>query len=72
MIDLSDLSELTKSGVTMKKFCGLDIQDGIGCTGEAVGDITAQMEDKTEVPIPVCQAHLDMIMAEFSVQDRTA
>ncbi|QOI67501.1 hypothetical protein SEA_BEUFFERT_109 [Streptomyces phage Beuffert] len=64
-----DLTDLENRGVTVKKFCGLDIQDGVGCTGEAVGDITAQMEDGVEIPIPVCQPHLDAIMAEFDVHD---
>jgi len=63
-----DLVELEKAGVTVKRFCGLDIQDGVGCTGEAVGEIIAVLEDDIEVPIPVCQPHRDAIMAEFEVE----
>jgi len=66
-----NLTDLENRGILVKKFCGLDIQDGVGCTGEAVGDLTAEMEDGTEVPIPVCQPHLDAIMSEFEVQDRS-
>lgn len=65
MIDLDSLKE---AGVTVKRFCGLDIQDGVGCTGEAVGELVAVLEDGIEVPIPVCQPHRDVIMAEFEVE----
>jgi hypothetical protein len=63
-----DLSNLAEHGVTFKKFCGMEVREGLGCTGEAVGEITAQLEDGTSVPIPVCQIHLDSIMAEFDVE----
>lgn len=63
-----DLAELEKAGVTVKRFCGLDIQGNVGCTGEAVGEVIAVLEDDVEVPIPVCEAHRDAIMAEFEVE----
>jgi hypothetical protein len=63
-----DLDELKKAGVTVKKFCGMDI-DGITCTGEAVGDMIVQMEDGMQVPIPVCEQHLEAIRWQFDVED---
>lgn len=63
-----NLSELENAGVTVKRFCGLDIQDGVGCTGEAVGEIVAVLEKDVHVPIPVCQPHLDMIQSDFDVE----
>ncbi|QWT29996.1 hypothetical protein SEA_TUNATARTARE_112 [Streptomyces phage TunaTartare] len=63
-----DLAELQKAGVTVKKFCGLDAQEGVGCPEEAVGEIIAVMEDDVEVPIPVCEFHLELIMAEYEVE----
>lgn len=63
-----NLSELENAGVTVKKFCGLDIQEGMGCTGEAVGDIIAEMEDGVQIPIPVCQQHLDVIQSKYDVE----
>lgn len=63
-----DLAELEKAGVTVKKFCGLDVEDGVGCSEEAVGEIIAQLEDDIQVPVPVCQGHLEMIMSEFDVE----
>jgi hypothetical protein len=64
---LLNLSELEKAGVTVKKFCGLDMND-MGCTGEAVGDIIAEMEDGVQIPIPVCQQHLDVIQSQYDVE----
>lgn len=64
-----DLSELENAGVTVKRFCGLDIQGDVGCTGEAVGEVIAVLEDGVEVPIPVCEPHRDAIMADFNVED---
>jgi len=63
-----DLSELKNAGVTIKKFCSLDVKENISCTGEAVGEVVAQMEDGMTIPLPVCQIHLDMIQAEFAVE----
>lgn len=63
-----DLSDLEKSGVSVRKFCGLEIQEGIGCSKEAVGDLTVILEDGTEVPIPVCQMHIDAIQSDFDVE----
>lgn len=63
-----DLAELKNAGVTVKKFCGLDAQEDVGCPEEAVGEIIAVMEDGIEVPIPVCEIHLEMIVAEFEVE----
>jgi len=65
---LLNLSELEKAGVSVKKFCGLDIQEDMGCTGEAVGDIIIEMEEGQQIPIPVCQQHLDMIQANYDVE----
>ncbi|QIQ62992.1 hypothetical protein SEA_MOAB_115 [Streptomyces phage Moab] len=64
-----NLSELEKAGVSVKKFCGLDIQEDMGCTGEAVGDMILEMEDGVKVPIPVCQQHLDLIQANYDVEN---
>jgi hypothetical protein len=64
-----DLSELENAGVTVKRFCGLDIQGNVGCTGEAVGEFIAETEDGIKVPVPVCEAHRDAIMAEFEVEE---
>ncbi|AZU97183.1 hypothetical protein SEA_EMMA1919_114 [Streptomyces phage Emma1919] len=63
-----NLSDLENQGLTVKKFCGLDIQENVGCTGEAVGDIVAEMEDGMQIPIPVCQQHLDVIQSHFDVE----
>lgn len=63
-----NLSELEKAGVTVKRFCGLDVQEGTGCSEEAVGEIIAQLENDVQVPVPVCQFHLDMIASEFDVE----
>lgn len=65
MLNLSDLKD---AGVTVKKFCGLDIQENMGCTGEAVGDILVEMEDGVQFPIPVCQQHLDVIQSTYDVE----
>jgi hypothetical protein len=65
---LLNLSDLENQGLTVKKFCGLDIQENMGCTGEAVGDIVAVMEDGVQIPIPVCQQHLDVIQSNFDVE----
>lgn len=63
-----NLSDLEKSGVTVRKFCGLEVEEEIGCPNEAVGDLTVLLEDGTEVPIPVCQGHLDVIKFDYHVQ----
>jgi len=63
-----DLAELEKTGVTVRKFCGLDIEDGVGCPEEAVGEIIAAMEDGIEIPVPICNIHLKMIQSEFDVE----
>lgn len=63
-----DLNELKKSGVTVKQFCGLDAEEDVGCSEEAVGEIIAQLENGVQVPIPVCQGHLEMIQSEFDVE----
>lgn len=63
-----NLSELEKAGVTVRKFCGLDAEDGVGCSEEAVGEIIAVMENGGEVPVPVCHRHLEIIMSEFQVE----
>ncbi len=65
MLNLSDMENV---GITVKKFCGLDIQEGVGCTGEAVGDMLLEMEDGVQIPIPVCQQHLDVIQATYEVE----
>jgi hypothetical protein len=65
---MMDLSNLEKSGVTVRKFCGLEVEESIGCPNEAVGDLTITLEDGQEVPIPVCQGHLDVIRSEYDVQ----
>jgi hypothetical protein len=64
-----DLDELKRSGVTVKQFCGLDAEEGVGCSEEAVGEIIAQMENGQSVPIPICQLHLEIVMAEFEVEE---
>jgi hypothetical protein len=66
---LLNLSELEAAGVSVKKFCGLDIQENMGCTGEAVGDIIAEMEDGVQIPIPVCEQHLDLIQSNYKVEN---
>jgi hypothetical protein len=42
-----------------RKFCGVPIGEYQGavviCKGEAIGDLTAELEDGTVVPVPVCQ-----------------
>lgn len=63
-----NLSDLENSGVVFKKFCGLDIEDSVGCPNEAVGDITTTLEDGMEVPIPICQVHLDIISSKYDVE----
>ncbi|WMI33502.1 hypothetical protein SEA_PHREDRICK_112 [Streptomyces phage Phredrick] len=63
-----NLSDLENQGLTVKKFCGLDIQENVGCTGEAVGDIVAEMEDGVQIPIPICQQHLDVIQSVYEVE----
>lgn len=63
-----NLSDLENQGLTVKKFCGLDIQKNVGCTGEAVGDIVAEMEDGVQIPIPICQQHLDVIQSVYEVE----
>ena len=64
-----NLDELKKAGVTIRTFCGLDKEDGVACSEEAVGEIIAQIEDDKRIPIPVCQGHLDLIASEFSVEE---
>lgn len=64
-----DLNELKKAGVTVKQFCGLDAQEGVGCSEEAVGEIIAVMENDGRVPIPVCEIHLEIIMSEYEVEN---
>lgn len=64
-----NLSDLENSGLTVKRFCGLDIQENVGCTGEAVGDMIIEMESEKQVSIPVCQQHLDLIQSEFDVEN---
>lgn len=68
-----DLSQLEKSGVTVRKFCGFeldsDTEESVGCSEEAVGEIVAVLEDGVHVPIPVCQGHLDVIMDSREVED---
>lgn len=63
-----NLNDLEKSGVVVRKFCGLEIEESIGCPNEAVGDITAVLDDGIEVPIPVCDDHLKMIQSQFDVE----
>lgn len=64
-----NLSDLEKSGVVFKKFCGLDAEEGVGCSEEAVGEIIAQLPDGPQIPIPVCQGHLEMIQSEYDVDN---
>jgi hypothetical protein len=64
-----DFDALKSAGISVRKFCGLDESDGVGCSGEAVGDIIAQLEDDVQVPVPVCQEHLEMIMSDYKVVD---
>ncbi|XAO35298.1 hypothetical protein SEA_FRANCOB_110 [Streptomyces phage Francob] len=64
MLNLSDMENV---GITVKKFCGLDIEN-MGCTGEAVGDIIVEMEDGVQIPLPVCQQHLDVIQSTYEVE----
>lgn len=63
-----DLDSLKKAGVTVRQFCGLDESEGVGCSHEAVGEIIAQMENGQSVPIPICDTHLEVVMAEFNVE----
>lgn len=62
-----NLSDLEKSGVTVRKFCGIEVEEEIGCSNEAVGELTVLLEDGMEVPIPVCQGHLDTISSDYHV-----
>ncbi|HEX7764241.1 MAG TPA: hypothetical protein VF433_11610 [Cellvibrio sp.] len=68
---MMDLSELENAGVTVKRFCGLDMDEDVGCTGEAVGEIIAQLENGVQVPIPVCEIHRDLIQSQFDVERLT-
>ncbi|AXG66212.1 hypothetical protein SEA_ANNADREAMY_102 [Streptomyces phage Annadreamy] len=63
-----DLTDIENRGVTFKKFCGLDAEDGVGCTEEAVGDITAELEDGVKIPVPVCEGHLQELIAAYNVE----
>jgi len=64
-----DLAELEKAGVTVRQYCGLDAEEGVGCSEEAVGEVIAQLEDDVQIPVPVCQGHLDLIRSEFNIED---
>jgi hypothetical protein len=66
---LLNLNELEKAGITVRQFCGLDEQEDIACSREAVGEIIAQLENGQKVPIPICQEHLELIASEFTVEN---
>lgn len=69
---MMNLDDLSKAGVIVKKYCGLDREENVGCTEEAVGDITVQLEDGVMIPIPICQVHLDMIQSDHDIEHLSA
>jgi hypothetical protein len=68
--DFQQMADLMgQPGVTIRQFCGLDIQDGLTCPNEAVGEILAELEDGVTVPIPICEGHLHAVQAQYSVEE---
>lgn len=52
-------------GVISKTFCSISVErtedTQTQCINEAVGELTMITESGIEVPMPICQAHLDEI-----------
>lgn len=63
-----EIEALKNGGITVRQYCSLEVKNGVGCTGEAVGEVTTVMENGNPLNLPICQIHLDMIQSEFDVE----
>ena len=61
------LGEMKKAGVTVRKFCGIELEGGVNCPLEAVGELKIMTEEEIEIPMPVCGAHLELISKEYNI-----
>jgi hypothetical protein len=59
---------MSKPGITIRKYCGIAVDENIMCDGEAVGELTAQLDDGTVVPIPICETHLKLVTSRYDVE----
>lgn len=69
-MNLDEMAALmSKPGVTVMQFCGVEVDDENMCDQEAIGELTVPLEDGITIPVPVCKTHLDSIRAEFDVEN---
>lgn len=67
---LIDLDAAKTAGVEVRKQCSIPLEDDginvIVCPEEAVGEITALTEEGIEIPMPICEGHLEWLQNNYS------
>jgi len=65
--EMTDLMQ--NSGITVRKYCGIPVDEMNMCANEAEGELTVEIEDGITIPVPICKPHLDVITSHYDVEN---